>query len=227
MGAVSALAFIASVLTFSRGLMGGLLIALIGYAILARLSIWRLTLAATAVALGTVVAWFLAKDVLIDVEDRQIDLADIVANRLSEANVESRLEGYRETFALIDKRPLLGHGAGFYDPGYGASLLAVHNAYLEQWKYFGVVLGTVTSLCYLALVLYFFQLRRKAPQLAVLTDAMACGWLFLALTSSVETFFEATVPRAVIYIFLGVSVSMVAETWLSRRQTSSRGSWGE
>ena len=209
-GIASALAFIASIFTFSRGLIAGLLIALASYALLARVSIARIVLAGFVTSIAIGLGWMLLQSASIDLEDRRIDIGDIVESRLSEDNLEARLRRYGEAITAITHRPLLGHGVGFRDRAL-SRLDAAHNAYLEQWTYFGVILGTITSLCYLTVIFYFWRLRKTSPQQAPFTDAIACGWLFLALTSATQTFFEASTPRAVIYFVLGLCVCMVSK----------------
>jgi len=127
---------------------------------------------------------------------------------LSEANVEVRLEGYREALASIADKPLLGYGVGHYDISRPDSFLSVHNAFLEQWKYFGIIFGTVTVACYVAIMAYFLSVRRRLNEWSRFTDALGCAWLCLLVISLVGTFFEATTPRAITYFLLGLCVSV-------------------
>lgn len=209
--AASGVAFTASLLTFSRGLALGLFISFGVYAILARLPLRRFAFPAMALAAALVLLGPVAIGLTIALDDREIALADILASRLSDANVAARLAGYRDTLALVVERAWLGHGAGYYDRSSPGALVSAHNAVLEQWKYFGIVLGTVTSGCYVGVMAYFFGLRRQRNEASVLTDAIACAWLCLVVASMVETFFEATTPRAVIYFVLGLCALMSKE----------------
>jgi O-antigen ligase len=205
--AISGLAFLACILTFSRGLIVGLLIGFGVYSIIARVSRKRLVVLGIALVIGAFLSGLIARELSIRL-DREIELADMVASRLSYENVHFRLEGYQQTLEQISDRILLGYGAGYYDTNDPAGLVAVHNAFLEQWRYFGIVLGTITSACYIAIMLFFFHMRGRGHQASFLADAMASAWLCLLLASQVETFFEATTPRAVIYFILGLCAAV-------------------
>jgi len=168
--------------------------------------------AVAAAAIGLFLALG-ASEVSVVLDDRVIDMADIVGSRLSDVNLTTRIEGYREIFSLISDRPWLGYGAGYYDASYPNAFVAAHNAYLEQWKYFGTLFGTLSIACYLAVPIYFFGLRRGDRE-SGFTDAVGCAWICLLVTALVETFFEATTPRAGIYLLLGLCV------FTSRRNVS-------
>jgi O-antigen ligase len=205
---LSVIAFIASVLTLSRGLLVGLILSLAVYALLSRMRLGQLLLSIGAVTFVFVILAWLASGVSISVGERDIDVPDIVESRLSAVNVEIRLEAYGEALASIASKPLLGHGAGYYDIHRPDSSLSVHSAFLEQWLYFGVILGTATAACYLAIMLYFFSLRQKLAAWSHFIDALACAWLCLIITAQAETFLDATAPRAIIYLLLGLTVAL-------------------
>ena len=207
----SGLGFAASLLTASRGLAAALLVGFCVYAVRTRLPLGRLALGALAAGGLLALAGIAAGGLAIPVQGDEITLMEIAASRLSEANVVARLSGYRETLALVAQHPWLGYGAGYYDRTYPDGLVAAHNAFLEQWKYFGVLLGSVTSACYLAIGAYFFGLRRQAGSAAPLSEAAACAWTCLVIAAVAQTFFEATTPRALIYLLLGLCVAMTRE----------------
>jgi O-antigen ligase len=204
--AFSFVAFCASALTFSRGLALGLLVGLFAYAMLSRASMKYLLLVGLVVASASLVFALVIRGHSIDLEDRELQFADIVASRLSEVNILTRLEGYAQTLRQVADRPLLGYGVGYYDRGDPNGQVAVHNALLEQWKYFGVLLGSLVFFCYVSVALYFFRRGKRVPEMAPLFFAISCAWLCLLTASMVETFFEATVPRAMIYLVLGLCV---------------------
>lgn len=216
-GVFAGLSFVSSALTFSRGVIAAILLGLVVYAICVRASISRLAVAGITVSLGVILVSFSLKDITVELADRQFDLASTVESRFGMDSIDERLESYEDALVLVREKPFLGYGVGFYDAS--GRLVSVHNAYLEQWRYFGIVLGTVTSICYLLPLVYFFGLRARAPHTAAWSDAVACGWLVLVVSSSVETFFEASVPRAVIYLLLGLCVGMTAELLRSRSRT--------
>jgi O-antigen ligase len=202
------LAFTASILTFSRGLLAGLALSLAVYALVSRIRLSQLLLSVSAVALTFLVIAWLASGTSVSVGEREIEFAEIMESRLSAANVEIRLEAYKEALTSITDRPFLGYGAGHYDSSHPDSSLSLHNAFLEQWMYFGVIFGTVTVACYIALPVWFFSLRWKLHEWSHFTDALACAWLCLLVTAQVETFFEATTPRAITYALLGLCVAL-------------------
>ena len=223
-GVVSGLAFGACFFTFSRGLIGALIIGGITYALLARVSIRRLTIVGIGLGFAIALGWLCVSNISIRLDDRQINAGEIVGNRLNQENIDSRLRNYRDALKLVVESPLLGYGAGFRERTNSFVVDAVHNAYLEQWKYFGLILGTITSLCYVAIAIYFFRWRIGFFRSAALTDAIACGWLVLLISSTVETFFEATVPRALLYFILGLCVCLVTKSPLARATNEPTGS---
>jgi O-antigen ligase len=198
----SALAFLCSLLTFSRGLVIGLSASLTLYAYVCRVPLKRVVFVAGAAFLLFGVLALIASGLSVVIEDREIEIAEIMESRLSDVNVTTRLEGYLETLRLVFDRPLLGYGAGYFDRTHPDALVAVHNAFLQQWKYFGLVLGSLSIVCYLAIGAYFFVAR----QASAFYEALAFAWVFLLVTSMAETFFEAVTPRAFIYFFLGLCV---------------------
>jgi O-antigen ligase len=203
--AASFLAFFSSLLTFSRGLMLGLLASLALYAWLSRTPFRRVAALGGVAAVLLGVLAFAATELTVRVGEREIDAAELVESRLSDANVATRLEGYAETWRLILERPWLGYGAGYFDRSRPDTLAAAHNAFLEQWKYFGLALGTLSIGCYLLVAGYFFSMRHGSPAPAFF-DAIACAFLFLLMTAMAQTFYEATTPRAFIYFVLGLCV---------------------
>jgi O-antigen ligase len=220
--ALAGLAFLASVLTFSRGLLAGLVLSLIAYAALSRIGMGQLLVpVGMSVLVLSVIVW-VAGDVSISVGERDIELVSIVESRLSEANIEARLEGYRDALESIADKAWLGYGAGYYDVTRPDSFLSVHNAFLEQWLYFGVVLGSMTAACYVAIMVYFFSLRTRAGHWSRFSDALACAWLCLIVASLFETFFEATTPRAIIYLLLGLSVSLCTNNLGNQQAVNTR-----
>jgi O-antigen ligase len=203
--AASWLAFLSSLLTFSRGMMVGLFAALALYAWLARVPIKRVATVTGATVVLSSLLVFATAEFSVVIEDREIPIRETVESRLSDVNVVARLEGYLETLELVLERPLLGYGAGYFDRTHPDALMAAHNALLEQWKYFGLVLGTLSMACYLLITAYFFRARLN-PGANPFYNAMACAWVFLLVTSLAETLFEATTPRAFIYFTLGLCV---------------------
>jgi O-antigen ligase len=203
--AASALAFLSSLLTFSRGLVVGLFAGLVLYAWISRVPLKRVTIAASATVVAFAILTFAAAELPVVIDDREIEIKETVQSRLSDVTIVARLEGYLETLELVLERPLLGFGAGYFDRSHPDALIAAHNAFLEQWKYYGVVLGSLSIACYLVIPGYFFRARQNLGASAFY-DAMACAWVFLLVTSFAETLFEATIPRAMIYFVLGLCV---------------------
>jgi len=203
--AASWLAFLCSLLTLSRGLMVGLCASLVLFVWIGRVPLRRVAGVAGATAAVFAVLAFTAAELSVEIQDQEIAIMETVESRLTDVTVIARLEGYREILGLILDRPALGYGAGYFDKSRPDALVAAHNAFLEQWKYFGLVLGTLSIVCYLAIAGYFFGPHRNDPA-KPFYDAIGCAWVFLLLTSLVETFFEATTPRAFIYFMLGLCV---------------------
>lgn len=220
---ISAIGFVSAALTVSRGLLAGLVIAASAYALVegVRLRAVVITVATVTVALGATL--FALSETSIEVEGRELDMAQIVQSRLSEENVQSRLERYRETLEHIFERPFVGYGAGYYPKDAQAAISgAAHNSLLEQWTYFGVVLGSVTFACYITILVGILQLRSE-ESLRSFASALACGWICLVVASLGETFFEATVPREIVYLVLGLCVGTASANmeWTSVSATKA------
>lgn len=201
------IAFTASALTFSRGLIAGAFIGLVAFAFMARPRLGQAAwFAAVPLLAAAAVVPLFVSETSVSVAGRDIEVAQVLESRLSEANLEARIEGYREVLSFVSRRPWLGYGAGYYDKSHPEGLVSAHNAFLEQWKYFGVLLGTLSIACYIMVMVHFFRLRQRSAA-RPLADALACAWLCLLVASMAETFFEATTPRSVIYFLLGLCVA--------------------
>ena len=92
--AASSLAFFCSLLTFSRGLMVGLLASLALYAWISRVPLKRVAVAAGAAVVLFGVLALAAAEFSVVIEDREIEVAEIVESRLSDVTVT---RGWRDT----------------------------------------------------------------------------------------------------------------------------------
>lgn len=128
----------------------------------------------------------------------------MVAGRFSPANVLIRSEFAVEAIAKIAERPLLGYGGGAAPDGMG-DLARVHNTYLQQMVYFGVLLGALASLALIGTAAFFFS-RWRTSQVA-----RVVGFTLIAqlVVFAVESSFEGTVLRVLFYLSVGLATALV------------------
>ena len=207
---LAALLAVGVFLTFSRGIMVGLAIVGLAYWTASRFS-FRLVAKAAVVGIVVGVAVFaFASRYAFSVGERQLTGRDIVIDRLSNpATVELRAEGYRTTLAVVWQRPLLGYGTGVFDPDRAGQLTTSHSTYLQQLLFYGVPLGLLSSAAWIALAYVFWNWRSRTPDARRFARAVAAALTVILIAAAIETFMEATVPRLLIYLFMGMSTVLL------------------
>ncbi|MFE3849576.1 O-antigen ligase family protein [Streptomyces griseorubiginosus] len=128
----------------------------------------------------------------------------LVASRFSPANVLLRSEFAVEAIHKIAERPVLGFGGGTAPDGLW-DLARVHNTYLQQMVYYGVVLGALVSLALIGTAVFFFSRWRTSPV------ARVVGFTLIAqlVVFGVESSFEGTVLRVLFYLSVGLATALV------------------
>ncbi|CAK0772894.1 membrane hypothetical protein [Gammaproteobacteria bacterium] len=196
-----------SILTFSRGMILALIFVNIFSNRLFRVTFIKfLTTIAIAVLFSFLFYQTISNISIIHLEDRDRDLSSLFLERISNANIKSRFISSNEDFQLIMDRPFLGYGSG-----YNKLNSASHNFYIANWKYFGIILGTITSILFISVIIIAFNFQKKYSysSVSVLYFSLGMGWMFLCLTVLSQTLIEATAPRTIIFYGLGTFAGML------------------
>jgi len=130
-------------------------------------------------------------------------------DRLSVVNIVSRLNAFIEVFALLDENPTgIGSGVSLSDVS-GLSLRSVHNAYLQNFLWFGLIGGTLTTLLMWALPLFVLGMRMRSVHGLAAKRGLAMSVLMLLLINMSQASWEGSVIRLWIYFLIAVGVIMV------------------
>lgn len=136
---------------------------------------------------------------------------ELVVARLSAANVQARLDLlalFRDEFG---PRWLLGAGAG--------TGVDVHNTYAQQLLSFGLIGGTAVIIAIVLTGVWWF--RRHPHTRPVLTRIVGLGVATALLSFAVESSFEGTLLRPLVWLVWGMLATLVTRT--SQRTLSPPG----
>ncbi|MEU5891692.1 hypothetical protein ABZ835_33365 [Streptomyces sp. NPDC047461] len=194
-------ALVAVACTFSRGVMLGLLTA----AVLGGLgSLVRRRRVGSRIS-GKIVAGIASVAVaVVLLYQLNPDTHESSAGRFSLTNVFIRSQFAVEAVERIAARPFLGYGGGTA-PDDIWELARVHNTYLQQMVYFGVLLGACVSLALIGTAVFFFS-RWRTSQMARVVGFTLIAQLF---AFAVESSFEGTVLRVLFYLSIGLATAVV------------------
>lgn len=207
---VAALLAVGLFLTFSRGILVGLGIVGLAYWTASRFNLRLLGKATVAAVLIAIAVVAFSSRYAFSVGERQVSGRDIVIDRLSNpGTVGLRAEGYRTVLGVVWERPLLGYGTGVFDPTRTGRLSASHSTYLQQLVFYGVPLGLLSSAAWIGLAYLLWNWRSRTPQARRLARAAAAALTVLLIAAAIETFVEATVPRLLIYLLLGMMTTLL------------------
>jgi hypothetical protein len=130
------------------------------------------------------------------------DTRALFGTRFSLVNADLRVGLLREAFTRLADRPFLGFGAGvFPDP---ALAIGVHNTYVQQMLYFGVLLGAVVDIALVLPAVLLLAHARSNP----LLGAVGCGVVLELVVFVFESSFEGTVLRVLFYLELGLLMAV-------------------
>jgi O-antigen ligase len=152
-----------------------------------------------AVAAGVVLAALATSYYLLNPTTREF-----FGGRLSDSNIALREVRFSVGLDQLVLRPFLGFGAGAVPGGDLAIAGGVHNTYLQQLLAYGVVLGFAGVLSLLALAVHFLWRRPAGVRRAVGLTVVA-----LLVDFAVESSFEGSALRVIIYLLLGMLVGLV------------------
>ncbi|WLW50650.1 O-antigen ligase family protein [Streptomyces sp. YU58] len=203
-------ALVAIVCTFSRGVLLGLLTA----GVLAGVgSLLRRRRVGRQISRKIVVAVASAATAVGLLYQLNPDTHELFGSRFSPANFFIRSQLAIEAIEKIAERPFLGYGGGTAPDGIW-ELARVHNTYLQQMVYFGVLLGACVLLALIGTAVFFFSRWRTSPVTRVVGFTLIAQLFVFAVESS----FEGTVLRVLFYLSIGLATAVVRASE-SRPQT--------
>ena len=131
-------------------------------------------------------------------------------DRFRTATVEARLDAFSAAMQSTSQNHLLGVGSGVSlnavsdDP-----LRSVHNAYLQNVLWFGVVGGVVLSVAMWLLPWLAWRINTYTGQACIVKRALAMSILLLLLVNMSQASWEGSVLRVWIYVVVGVGVVLI------------------
>lgn len=207
-GAAACVAFVAVILTFSRGVLIGLAVGFVG------LALTTPAVGAQAAKRGIVVlALALAAGFLFFQLNSTTNQFLSFSERLTaQGSVQDRLDSLevaRQTFASE-----WWHGSG------GNAGQIVHNVFLQQFVDFGLFLGAAVALLFVTTARSFFRGTECGRVI---------GWAFVSLLVSciVESSFEGTLLRPLLFLCIGLGVALAAAQEREAGGSSVRGTSAE
>ncbi|MFE9444692.1 O-antigen ligase family protein [Streptomyces sp. NPDC006602] len=204
-------ALVAVVCTFSRGVGLGLLTA----AVLAGLgSLVRRRRFGSRISGKIVAAVASVVTAVVLLYQLNPDTQEFSGSRFSLTNVFIRSQFAVEAIEKIAARPFLGYGGGTA-PDEVWELARVHNTYLQQMVYFGVLLGVCVSFALIGTAVFFFS-RWRTSRVARVVGFTLIAQLFVF---AVESSFEGTVLRVLFYLSIGLATAVVRASERCQGQT--------
>ena len=208
--AAALIAAVALILTFGRGAMVALVLALGLFMVVDR-SLRRQILKALRWAIPVLV-------IAVVIGALNPLTRQLIAVRLSLANIEARLTLLAGFWSDLGRHWLLGSGAG--------TGVDVHNTYAQQLLSFGIPGGLAVIVALGWTGVWWF--RGSAETRPVVSRVFGIGVVALLLSFAVESSFEGNLLRPLIWLVWGLLVTLAV--WPSRRvippgDTSSWTSW--
>lgn len=137
------------------------------------------------------------------------EMANHLQDRFNSGGASARFGLAVEAFKSISKHPFLGYGGGVpFSSHFTGGLTDIHNAYLQRIYWYGIPLGFISSLSIISIPLFlncipchdsFCQHVKEGMFIAML------GQIFLGL---IESSWEGSVLRVIIYALLGLFVAL-------------------
>jgi len=143
---------------------------------------------------------------------------DFFGDRLSNSNIDSRDLLFSTGLNYLWQRPFLGWGAGTVPGGDPIIDGGVHNTYLQQLLAYGLVLGLVGVISLFGLAAHFLWRQPPGARRAVGLTLVA-----LLVNFAVESSFEGSALRVLIYLLLGMLVGLTRADDLQAANRLSEG----
>jgi len=130
--------------------------------------------------------------------------------RLSPAEIYTRIELFQQTINAVKKAPFFGYGAGVsLNLITESSLQSVHNTYLEQLLYFGIIGGIPVLAAFLAIPILIIKIPVLNQSARTMRKAVALSMVIQLLIFMSHPSFEATLLRVLILFSLGIGISLI------------------
>jgi len=193
-GLVALISFAATLLTFSRGVLLALVLAVALFALFdwtaARPVVSRILIATVP---STILLWAALRF--------NDDVARFLPDRFTAAGSDARLQLVESGIIQFLDNWILGVGASVGEP--------VHNTYLQQVVYFGVAGGFFAIGLFIVAGLSWFT-REPPSELRNMRRAVGIAFLAQLLTFVTESSFEGTLLKPLIWICWGLGAALVA-----------------
>jgi O-antigen ligase len=193
-GVAGLVALCALGLTFSRGVTAAFVASIVVYFVVdsrvARKMMTKIVVGAGAVVLASIAV------VLFNDESRQY-----LPDRLSTTNLTLRSELFDTALREISDSPLIGIGGGVGE--------AVHNSYLQQFVYFGVIGGTLAMVLFVRAATCWFINEPSGPA-RQMRRAVGVAVVALLLTLLSESSYEGTLLKPIIWCGFGLLSAAVS-----------------
>ncbi len=192
---------IAIALTFSRGVIGALVL---GYS----LYILRSGKFGSSLIKGLVVVGLIAGGILVYIQVSP-EVAERLVGRTSLQNFIGRLEIWQVALDAVADSPIYGYGAGTAISYGGVAVKSVHNAFLSQVFYFGWFGGLVVALSILMLPMLVSKVHVHSVAGKSMRRALAFSLLTQIIIFLSQTSFEGSQLRVFFYFSTGLSIALI------------------
>ena len=129
--------------------------------------------------------------------------------RLSKINIYDRLIRLNLGYQKVINRPLLGYGAGVTPWEKHELEGEIHNTFLQQLVYFGIIFGFIVVISLILMPIRFFIWRTKYPKVKFMAKAIAFSILAQLIIFLSQASFEGSVLRILLYFSVGLVVAFL------------------
>lgn len=140
------------------------------------------------------------------------DAADHLGGRLSAANVDGRFSAFLAALQVATQDYPMGIGSGVSLSDLSdVSLRSVHNAYLQNVLWFGVVGGIALSIAMWLLPWLVLRIKVSTVQALIAKRALATSLLLLMVVNLSQASWEGSVLRVQIYVIVALGVLLIRQ----------------
>lgn len=134
-----------------------------------------------------------------------------LANRLEMMNVTSRFDAFLAVFDVLQRRPWgIGSGVGLHEVS-ALSLESVHNAYLQNLLWFGLIGGGMLNLALFALPFLVGKISVQSHLGREARRAVVLSLVILLVINFSEASWEGSVLRVWIYFLIGLGLVSIRQ----------------
>lgn len=151
------------------------------------------------------------------------EVAQYLGDRLQTTSVGARLDAFSAALQVTSQNYLLAIGSGVSLSAVSDdSLRSVHNAYLQNVLWFGILGGSVLSAAMLLLPWLVRRMSISTREALIAKRALATSLLLLLVVNISQASWEGSVLRVWIYVIVGLGVLMINQLDKSRSGIASR-----